>query len=81
MAGFRFRFVCRTEVMPCVSHLMDGMQILTKSCGCGLLWVSAPHTLRMQVWLAAQQPGVAGVVLHSPLLSGVRVFNPTLRYW
>lgn len=33
-----------------------------------------------QVWLAAQQPGVAGVVLHSPLLSGVRVFNPTIRY-
>lgn len=32
-----------------------------------------------QVWLAAQQPGIAGVVLHSPLLSGVRVFNPTLR--
>lgn len=35
----------------------------------------------MQVWLAAQRPGVGGVVLHSPLLSGVRVFNPNLRYW
>ena len=34
-----------------------------------------------QVWLASQQPGVAGVVLHSPLLSGVRVFNPRLRWW
>ncbi|KAF8064605.1 abhd17c [Scenedesmus sp. PABB004] len=33
------------------------------------------------VWLAAQRPGVAGVVLHSPLLSGVRVFNPGLRFW
>jgi hypothetical protein len=34
-----------------------------------------------QVWLAAQDPGVAGVVLHSPLLSGVRVLRPTLKYW
>eukprot|EP00878_Enallax_costatus_P004548 GHUV01004789.1.p1 GENE.GHUV01004789.1~~GHUV01004789.1.p1 ORF type:complete len:305 (+),score=70.05 GHUV01004789.1:413-1327(+) len=33
------------------------------------------------VWLAAQQQGIAGVVLHSPLLSGVRVFNPNIRYW
>jgi alpha-beta hydrolase superfamily lysophospholipase len=33
------------------------------------------------VWLAAQDPGVAGVVLHSPLLSGVRVLRPTLKYW
>jgi hypothetical protein len=35
----------------------------------------------MQVWLAAQQPGIAGVILHSPLLSGVRVLNPNLRFW
>lgn len=35
----------------------------------------------MQVWLASQRPGVGGVVLHSPLLSGVRVFNPNLRWW
>jgi hypothetical protein len=34
-----------------------------------------------QVWLASQRPGIAGVVLHSPMLSGVRVFNPTLKYW
>lgn len=33
------------------------------------------------MWLAAQRPGIAGVVLHSPLLSGVRVFNPSLRFW
>uniref|UniRef100_A0A383W7Y1 Serine aminopeptidase S33 domain-containing protein n=1 Tax=Tetradesmus obliquus TaxID=3088 RepID=A0A383W7Y1_TETOB len=33
------------------------------------------------VWLASQRPGVAGVVLHSPMLSGVRVFNPNLKYW
>lgn len=35
----------------------------------------------VQVWLAAQRPGIGGVVLHSPLLSGVRVFNPNLRWW
>jgi hypothetical protein len=34
-----------------------------------------------QVWLASQRPGIAGVVLHSPMLSGVRVFNPNLKYW
>eukprot|EP00877_Chromochloris_zofingiensis_P011070 jgi/Chrzof1/6216/Cz17g16030.t1 len=33
------------------------------------------------VWLAAQKSGVAGVILHSPLLSGVRVFNPGLKFW
>jgi hypothetical protein len=33
------------------------------------------------VWLAAQRPGVAGVVLHSPLLSGMRVFSPGLRFY
>lgn len=34
-------------------------------------------------WLAAQPEGVdvAGVVLHAPLLSGVRVLNPRLRGW
>lgn len=42
---------------------------------------SALPPLTRQVWLASQQPGVAGVVLHSPLLSGVRVFNPNLRWW
>jgi len=35
----------------------------------------------LQVWLASERPGVAGVILHSPLLSGVRVFNPNLKWW
>ena len=32
-------------------------------------------------WLAARHPGVAGVVLHSPFLSGVRVLRASLRAW
>eukprot|EP00197_Chlamydomonas_leiostraca_P005147 CAMPEP_0202876228 /NCGR_PEP_ID=MMETSP1391-20130828/28675_1 /ASSEMBLY_ACC=CAM_ASM_000867 /TAXON_ID=1034604 /ORGANISM="Chlamydomonas leiostraca, Strain SAG 11-49" /LENGTH=340 /DNA_ID=CAMNT_0049558033 /DNA_START=86 /DNA_END=1109 /DNA_ORIENTATION=+ len=32
-------------------------------------------------WLGAQEPNLAGVVLHSPLLSGVRVLSPGLRWW
>lgn len=32
-------------------------------------------------WLAAQRPDLAGVVLHSPLLSGVRVLKPHVRWW
>ena len=33
------------------------------------------------VWLASERPDVAGVVLHSPLLSGVRVLKPHVRWW
>jgi hypothetical protein len=44
-------------------------QLLSCCCAC------------LQVWLASQRPGIAGVVLHSPMLSGVRVFNPNLKYW
>jgi hypothetical protein len=32
-------------------------------------------------YLGAHEPDVAGVILHSPLLSGVRVLNPNLRWW
>lgn len=32
-------------------------------------------------WLAVQEPGVAGVVLHSPLYSGVRVLQPNMKFW
>lgn len=41
------------------------------------------HAMHMlaQVWLAARTPGLAGVVLHSPLLSGLRVLYPGLRSW
>ena len=35
----------------------------------------------MQAYLGAQVPDVAGVVLHSPLLSGIRVLSPGLRWW
>mmetsp|Transcript_46875 Transcript_46875/g.119584 ORF Transcript_46875/g.119584 Transcript_46875/m.119584 type:complete len:286 (+) Transcript_46875:487-1344(+) len=31
--------------------------------------------------LAARTPELGGLVLHSPLLSGVRVLNPTLKRW
>ena len=34
-----------------------------------------------QAYLGAQVPDVAGVVLHSPLLSGIRVLSPGLRWW
>lgn len=34
-----------------------------------------------QAWLASQEPDLAGVVLHSPLLSGVRVLSPGLKWW
>lgn len=34
------------------------------------------------VYLASRKPGLAGCVLHSPLLSGLRVLRPTLtRFW
>jgi hypothetical protein len=33
------------------------------------------------VHLAAKGAEVAGVALHTPLLSGIRVLNPNLRYW
>lgn len=32
-------------------------------------------------WLAARQSDLAGVVLHSPFLSGVRVLKPDLKRW
>ncbi|KAI8475436.1 MAG: Alpha/Beta hydrolase protein [Monoraphidium minutum] len=32
-------------------------------------------------WLAVAEPSVAGVVLHSPLMSGVRVLQPNVRFW
>ncbi|KXZ53545.1 hypothetical protein GPECTOR_7g995 [Gonium pectorale] len=32
-------------------------------------------------YLAAERPDLAGVVLHSPLLSGVRVLKPHVRWW
>jgi pimeloyl-ACP methyl ester carboxylesterase len=32
-------------------------------------------------WLGAREAGVAGVVLHSAFLSGVRVLRPGLRRW
>ena len=35
----------------------------------------------MQVYLAAQTQDLAGVVLHAPLLSGIRVLNPSLKWW
>jgi hypothetical protein len=34
-----------------------------------------------QTWLAAHELCVGGVVLHSPMLSGVRVLNPKLGTW
>ena len=38
-------------------------------------------TIPQQCWLAVQKPNVAGVVLHSPLLSGARVLRPDLRFF
>ena len=35
----------------------------------------------MQCYLGSKLPDLAGVVLHSPLMSGVRVLSPTLRWW
>ncbi|EFJ47930.1 hypothetical protein VOLCADRAFT_74837 [Volvox carteri f. nagariensis] len=32
-------------------------------------------------YLASEQPNLAGVVLHSPLLSGIRVLKPNVRWW
>lgn len=32
-------------------------------------------------YLGAQEPDVAGVILHSPLLSGIRVLSPGLKWW
>lgn len=32
-------------------------------------------------YLASEQPHLAGVILHSPLLSGVRVLKPHVRWW
>ena len=32
-------------------------------------------------WLASQQPEVGGLVLHSGLASGIRVLNPSIRWW
>ena len=32
-------------------------------------------------WMAARTPGLAGVVLHSPFLSGLRVLKPNLKLW
>mmetsp|Transcript_14510 Transcript_14510/g.40862 ORF Transcript_14510/g.40862 Transcript_14510/m.40862 type:complete len:279 (-) Transcript_14510:34-870(-) len=31
--------------------------------------------------LAAREPGLGGLVLHSPLMSGIRVLNPNLKRW
>jgi hypothetical protein len=53
--------------LPCVPETQRAWPFLVLLC--------------VQVWLGSQQPGVGGVVLHSPLLSGVRVFNPNLRWW
>lgn len=58
----------RTVAMQCVA------------CRCSIASPACPVLLCCQVWLASQQPGIAGVILHSPLLSGVRVFNPTIRW-
>lgn len=33
------------------------------------------------VYLAAHTPELAGAVLHAPLLSGMRVLNPNLKWW
>jgi hypothetical protein len=35
----------------------------------------------LQAFLGAQESEVAGVVLHSPLLSGIRVLSPGLKWW
>ena len=35
----------------------------------------------VQVHLGAQTPDLAGIVLHAPLLSGMRVLNPSLKWW
>lgn len=43
-----------------------------------------PHThtfTQTQAYLGAQVPDVAGIVLHSPLLSGIRVLSPGLKWW
>jgi pimeloyl-ACP methyl ester carboxylesterase len=32
-------------------------------------------------WLAARTPGLGGILLHSPFLSGMRVLNPSLKAW
>lgn len=32
-------------------------------------------------WLASKTPGIAGVVLHSPFLSGLRVLKPSWKSW
>ncbi|GIL56377.1 hypothetical protein Vafri_11746 [Volvox africanus] len=32
-------------------------------------------------YLGSEEPDLAGVVLHSPLLSGVRVLKPHVRWW
>lgn len=32
-------------------------------------------------WLAAKTPGLAGVILHAPFVSGLRVIKPTLNHW
>lgn len=32
-------------------------------------------------WLASRVPDLAGLVLHSGLVSGVRVLNPNMRWW
>ena len=42
---------------------------------------NSPLVLPPQAYLGAQIPNVAGVVLHSPLLSGIRVLSPGLRWW
>lgn len=51
----------------------------------GSIWVgnAPPHPLHppMQAWLASHTKGLAGVVLHSPLLSGMRVLSPGLKWW
>lgn len=35
----------------------------------------------LQAWIASRTPDLAGVVLHSPLLSGIRVLSPTIKWW
>jgi len=34
----------------------------------------------MQAWLAAKEPKLAGVILHSPILSGMRVLYPGVHH-
>jgi hypothetical protein len=62
----------------CINLLMTCRGIC---CNAAQMYASLLPLSHAQVWLASERPGIAGVVLHSPMLSGVRVFNPNLRWW